>query len=701
MKRIDHFLGLAALTLGILILSPAIHEHQAIAGEAVLTWDQSPGPDVAGYKIYFGTASHLYGSPINAGNKTTFTFTGLDDGTYYFSVTAYDTAGNESGFSNEASKTISAASSVPSGNSQASSSSGGCGMVNPKDGTPPGPGQAADMVGLLAMTLISILRKEIRVTRRFQMNKLQYRHIILASIPLLLTLIAASANATTYYVNQNFTGASDSNSGTDATHPFLTIARAVCGSQDCINSPNAAIAAKAGDTVIVASGTYYQSRTNNDRFLSVLQPANSGTAGNPLTIKAQTQYGVVITYAVGVTGRGPLIGAYERNYVSWDGVVVQEVLVNNMTDTGPVVFAAGSANNRSTGDVLQNSEVIGVDDNGSINDNHNGIRLENTNNVTINNNKIHGVQYNHNGWQPSMIMMYAASGVTVQNNDIYMVPSVVNCCGGYGVYPKGGNASDGVYGNHNITIRYNLIHDVGTGIKQSFTAQSNFYQNILYNIDNVAFENAESCNNLDCSANTQYSDFPGMANIDINFYNNTIYNAYQGITFYSQPDRALGGGADWRNNIIYMTQNPANMLGSDNNTNGGAYITYQNFASDYSDYFACCGSPVNGPNFRFTATNQTLSQWQSDTTWSSKPNGFDVHSITSDPLFVNAAVNDFHLKANSPALLAGTDFGNILGNGTSAPITMGAYVTGSELIGLTTQRFSLNSPNPPQNLAVK
>ncbi|HJV65773.1 MAG TPA: hypothetical protein VJ550_08570 [Geomonas sp.] len=36
-----------------------------------------------------------------------YTVTGLETGTYYFTVTAVDSSGNESGYSNEARKTIS------------------------------------------------------------------------------------------------------------------------------------------------------------------------------------------------------------------------------------------------------------------------------------------------------------------------------------------------------------------------------------------------------------------------------------------------------------------------------------------------------------------------------------------------------------------------------------------------------------------
>jgi hypothetical protein len=66
--------------------------------------DGSPLTDLAGYKIYYGTASGTYGQPIDVGNVTTYTLTGLVQGqTYYIAATAYDTSNNQSGFSNEVS----------------------------------------------------------------------------------------------------------------------------------------------------------------------------------------------------------------------------------------------------------------------------------------------------------------------------------------------------------------------------------------------------------------------------------------------------------------------------------------------------------------------------------------------------------------------------------------------------------------------
>ncbi len=80
---------------------------QAAAADVTLQWDPNTETDLAGYKVYYGTASRTYGAPVTIGLQTTYTVTGLTAGTYYFAVTAFNTAGLESGFSNEVSTTIS------------------------------------------------------------------------------------------------------------------------------------------------------------------------------------------------------------------------------------------------------------------------------------------------------------------------------------------------------------------------------------------------------------------------------------------------------------------------------------------------------------------------------------------------------------------------------------------------------------------
>jgi hypothetical protein len=78
----------------------------APAADVSLIWDPSITPDVSGYKVYVGTSSGIYGAPITIGNQTSYTVTGLSNGTYYFVVTSFDLYGNESDFSNEVSATI-------------------------------------------------------------------------------------------------------------------------------------------------------------------------------------------------------------------------------------------------------------------------------------------------------------------------------------------------------------------------------------------------------------------------------------------------------------------------------------------------------------------------------------------------------------------------------------------------------------------
>ena len=92
-------------------------EKFAMAGTATLTWtapttnvDGTPLTDLAGYKVYFGTTSKIYSSTVNAGlnvgSPPSYVVNNLSTGIYYFAVTAYDTTGLESAYSNESSKSF-------------------------------------------------------------------------------------------------------------------------------------------------------------------------------------------------------------------------------------------------------------------------------------------------------------------------------------------------------------------------------------------------------------------------------------------------------------------------------------------------------------------------------------------------------------------------------------------------------------------
>jgi len=84
------------------------------AASILVSWNANTEDDLAGYKVYYGTASRSYGSGLDVGNVTSYRFDNVPLGrTYYIAVTAYDTSNNESGYSEEASITTGSADVTP------------------------------------------------------------------------------------------------------------------------------------------------------------------------------------------------------------------------------------------------------------------------------------------------------------------------------------------------------------------------------------------------------------------------------------------------------------------------------------------------------------------------------------------------------------------------------------------------------------
>jgi hypothetical protein len=86
------------------------------SSETTLTWsapttntDSTPITDMGGYKVYYGLSPATLSNVIDThSTATTYTFANgvLPSAVWYFAVTAYDTSGIESGFSNIVSKNI-------------------------------------------------------------------------------------------------------------------------------------------------------------------------------------------------------------------------------------------------------------------------------------------------------------------------------------------------------------------------------------------------------------------------------------------------------------------------------------------------------------------------------------------------------------------------------------------------------------------
>lgn len=71
------------------------------AENIIIKWKPNTETDLAGYKLYYGSETENYTTSVDVGNMTSYAL--LDyDGNFYCVLTAYDTSGNESEYSNEA-----------------------------------------------------------------------------------------------------------------------------------------------------------------------------------------------------------------------------------------------------------------------------------------------------------------------------------------------------------------------------------------------------------------------------------------------------------------------------------------------------------------------------------------------------------------------------------------------------------------------
>ena len=89
------------IILSLLILA-LVAVGSAAAADVKLAWDPNAEPEVTGYNLHWSTVNQIpFDNQIDAGSATTATVTDLAVGTtYFFTVTAYDAAGNQSDYSN-------------------------------------------------------------------------------------------------------------------------------------------------------------------------------------------------------------------------------------------------------------------------------------------------------------------------------------------------------------------------------------------------------------------------------------------------------------------------------------------------------------------------------------------------------------------------------------------------------------------------
>lgn len=447
-----------------------------------------------------------------------------------------------------------------------------------------------------------------------------------------------SAHAKELYVDAVAGNDNVSYSSNSSNNPWATLGRATWGSTSR-NSLNSSEAARAGDTVIVRAGTYHTTQGVGERYDPIYNPVNSGTAGNEIIFRAEG----FVALESSTSGRGePIIGAWQRDYIVWDGFYIDENSVHTKADTGPVtIFGSDHI-------TIQNLVIHGSTPNWG--DNHNAIRVEGASDILIRNNELSGTRGANNMYNGSAIMMYDCSNVIVEHNTIHD--------GQGGVFIKG---QHGPYANNNITVRYNLLYNLAVGVTHSITSAegrpfgTRTYQNIIYDTEyGIIFIGATD-----------------RTPANVHVLNNTIHNAYAG--FFLKP-----GTAGWSDNLFHNNIISASNIaiqGEDITDVTGARFSHNTYHS--TDVLA-----------RVSYTNYSLGAWQS------RFNQDTVGTNESNPMFADSANHDYHLSANSTLLNAGVDILNLQGRGTNASVNIGAYVSGDELIGIN--RNLVDPPPRPE-----
>lgn len=98
---LGRLLAAGVVAWGMVLGQPAAQASET-SGRVTLSWDASPGPDVVGYKLYYGRKSGSYDRQITVGKTLSASVPGLwPDRVYYFVVTALNADGVESEPSNE------------------------------------------------------------------------------------------------------------------------------------------------------------------------------------------------------------------------------------------------------------------------------------------------------------------------------------------------------------------------------------------------------------------------------------------------------------------------------------------------------------------------------------------------------------------------------------------------------------------------
>ena len=207
-----------------------------------------------------------------------------------------------------------------------------------------------------------------------------------------------------------------------------------------------------------------------------------------------------------------------------------------------------------------------------------------------------------------------------------------------------------------------MVNDANYTLDVTGNVVGDFVYNIM---DNVSGEGTCTLRCIDASG-------------DIKFYNNTICgNSLRTVYIRSSS------GIEYKNNIAY------NMT-TDNWKKNIEIALSSNLDIEYNLYFRnnlndAQGITVNGVNYTLNNFSSYTSSW-----------GYDLHSMVSDPLFVDSGDGDFRLKAGSSCIDAGRNV-SLAQDCVGTPVPQGAGVD----IGAIEHKEDVTPPKKPEGLRIQ
>ena len=362
-------------------------------------------------------------------------------------------------------------------------------------------------------------------------------------------------------------------------------------------------AAMPGDTVIVRAGIYTDSSSTWEQGFN---PARSGTATNPITIKSEVPLAAVVTAR---NDNVVALGILNRQYIVVDGFKSQGMLKMH----------------NSQFITIRNCEVVrGGIENGDVSL-HWGLIVHSSSDSTVANNLVHNMQPGlGNGLHNSAAIMvgFGSHRNIIENNEADAgIGAVFSAFG-----QKGGNLTFNTWRRNIARNARAGFLGMGSTNGDRYSTDNTYYQNIV--ID------SEEAFRLDHNAQRWA------------VYNNTVYN----VTAFMHDIRGgtlptTNTGFRVWNNLVYQAVTAYDIDGADDPT-FGQFLT----ESDHNLFYNV--TRMGMWNWG-SGTIGSLSSWQGATV-------FDDNSINSNPLFVNAAGGIFKLQNGSPAKgrgRAGLDIG--------------------------------------------